>query len=436
MICTTPEFFRNQRQNAHCSRASSGSTKWLFVSAWILGFPRTAGSINVELTSLLTSSDGNDGSQNKWSEDIAAQIVPSSSMTDSTTAKSAQTLFATYGFILSSLFMRAGLVTGIIVVVLLLCALSIATYSYRRHRCRSATSRSFEDKNLGRFPEPAGVNSNTRIFSFGKALRLVIGHLVLSKGKSEVNNSEGPNAPSRPWYKGGSLSSRLRMHWLNEKEFVCVNKLKLYVESWSGEAWDWWPLCPSLEQPGEDESGLILHNLNGLSTLPWLRHTENRKTFRPRHWSVLEEANPQSTANEGDFWQSQSTSEPSRARSAITGGLPSERPFQATSNGNSSCHSDNDDVSRKGMDPSAPITAVDIVPPSNFTGFILFGVHGSQRLQSAYLRLAQIDVLDKDDDGFFDQMIVEFGRLRGFLRRTFSIWVFHTCDFITVRLSD
>ena len=84
------------------------------------------------------------------------------------------------------------------------------------------------------------------------------------------------------------------------------------------------------------------------------------------------------------------------------------------------------------MDSSATITAVDIVPPSKFTGFVLFGVHGSQRLQSAYLRLSQIDVFDKDDDDFFDQMIVEFKRLRGFLRRTFSIWVFHTCEFVTV----
>ncbi len=251
-----------------------------------------------------------------------------------------------------------------------------------------------------------------------------------------MNNSEGPKASSRPWFKWGSLFSRLLMHWLDGKEFVCINKLKLHVESWSGEAWDWWPLRPSFEQPRGDESRFRWHYLSGLFTSPWLRHTENRKSFRHRHKSVLEEADPQSTANEGDSWHSQSDSEQSRAKSTITGGLPSERPFQATSNGNSTCHSDNDDISKKGMDPSAPNTAVDIVPPSNFTGFILFGVHGSQRLQSAYLRLAQIDVLDKDDDGFFDQMIVEFGRLRGFLRRTFSIWVFHTCEFIKVRLSD
>ena len=251
-----------------------------------------------------------------------------------------------------------------------------------------------------------------------------------------MNNSEGPNASSRPWFKRGSLHSRLLMHWSNEKEFICLNKLKLHVESWSGEAWDWWPLCPSFEPPGEDESRLRLHTLHELSTLPWLRHSENRKSFKHRHCPGLEETNPQSTGNEGDFRPSQSTSEQGRAKSAITSGLPLERPFQATPNGNLSCHSDNDDVSRKGMDPSAPITAVDIVSPSNFTGYILFGVHGSQRLQSAYLRLAQIDVLDKDDDGFFDQMIVEFGRLRGFLRRTFSIWVFHTCEFITVRISD
>ena len=151
---------------------------------------------------------------------------------------------------------------------------------------------------------------------------------------------------------------------------------------------------------------------------------------------MLEKAILQSTACEGDFSQSQSNSEQSRANSAITRGLPLGRPFRATSKSNSTYRSDDDDVSKKGVDPSAPVTAVDIVPPSNFTGFILFGVHGSQRLQSAYLRLAQINVFGKDYARFFDQMIVEFRRRRGFLRRTFSIWVFHTCKVIMVRLND
>lgn len=69
------------------------------------------------------------------------------------------------------------------------------------------------------------------------------------------------------------------------------------------------------------------------------------------------------------------------------------------------------------------------MPPSNLTGFVLFGVHGSKRLQSACLRLAQIDVsIYKDDDSFFDEMTVQYKKLHGFIRWVLSIWVFSTCE--------
>ena len=352
-------------------------------------------------------------------------------MINNARAKSAQRSLANSNYISSSLVIDAGLITGIIVAALLACIIvAFAIHSsYRRYRCQF---RSFEDKKLGRVSGPVGVNG----FSFREALKLVIRHLFLSKGKSEMNISEGLNAPSKSSLIGRSLSSRLRMRLSNGKKYACINKLKLYVESWSGEAWDWWPLCPSIEQLGRDESRLKWHNISGPSTLPPSRHAENPKFLGHKHWTVLEKARLQSTAYEGDFPQSQSNSEQSRANSAISRGLPLERPYRATSRSNSTYHSDDDDFSKKGVDPSAPITAIDIVPPSNFTGFILFGVYGSQRLQSANLRLAQIDVFGKDDDGFFDQMIVEFRRLRGLFRRTFSIWIFHTCEFVMVRLSD
>ena len=325
-------------------------------------------------------------SQTRWSEDITPQILPLPSMTDKATAKSTQTPFADYNFINGSLAIDAGLITGIIFVPLSACIIAAFVIHYcplyKRHR---EILRLFKDKEFRYVSETADINNYTRDFSIRKAPRFIISHLALSQGKSEMNISEGPNALSRPPLKGRSLFSRLRMHWSNGKEYTWINKFKLYVESWSGEAWDWWPLCPSFEQP-----------------------------------------------EEGDFSQSQPNSEQNRANSAITRGLP----FRATTKGKSIYRSDNGDVSNKGVDPSAPITVVDIVPPSSFTGFVLFGVHGSQRLQGAYLRLAQIEVSDKDDDEFFDQMIVEFKRLRGFLRRTFSIWVFHTCEFIMVRLID
>ncbi|MCJ1358617.1 MAG: hypothetical protein MMC33_008617 [Icmadophila ericetorum] len=54
--------------------------------------------------------------------------------------------------------------------------------------------------------------------------------------------------------------------------------------------------------------------------------------------------------------------------------------------------------------PGAGI-ALDILPPSGLSGFVLFGVQGSTRLRSVRTRLAQIDVeLYKDDDSFFDEM--------------------------------
>lgn len=309
-------------------------------------------------------------------------------MTDKATANSTQRPFANYN-ISSSLVMETGLITGITSVALSACIIiAFVIYSCRRYRRQYATLRSIKDKKLGHVPETADVNNLREIFKIIKiikARRLAISHLALSKGKSGMNILEGPNTLSRPSLKGRSLFSRLRIYWSNWKEYTCMNKLKLYVESWSGEAWDWWPLCPSFEQP-----------------------------------------------EEGDFARSQPNSEQNRANSAITRGLP----FRATTKGKSIYRSDNGDVSNKGVDPSAPITVVDIVPSSSFTGFVLFGVHGSQRLQSAYLRLAQIEVSDKDDDEFFDEMIVEFRRLRGFIRRTFSIWVFHTCEFIMVRLND
>lgn len=200
-------------------------------------------------------------SQNNWSADITPQIVPLSSMTDNATARSAQRSFANYIYIdyiciSSSLLMDAGFIPGIIVVALLACmVVTFVTLSCRRYRCQFATSRSFEDGTVGRFLEPAGVNRFTGLFSIRNALDFVVRHLVLSKRKSKMNNLEGPTAPWRPSLNGRSLSSSLRMHWLTGKEYTCINKLKLYVESWTGEAWDWWPFRPSLEQVGETNRG-------------------------------------------------------------------------------------------------------------------------------------------------------------------------------------
>jgi hypothetical protein len=67
-------------------------------------------------------------------------------------------------------------------------------------------------------------------------------------------------------------------------------------------------------------------------------------------------------------------------------------------------------------------------------GFILFAVYGAPRLQSGRLRLAQIDIKKHaHDDSFFDEMAVQFKRLRGLFRWYLSIWIFQACTFSMVR---
>ena len=105
----------------------------------------------------------------------------------------------------------------------------------------------------------------------------------------------------------------------------------------------------------------------------------------------------------------------------------------ATSEDDSSDQLDEEADSRNNPNEPATSTAVEIMPPSNLTGFVLFRVHGSKRLQNAHLRLAQIDnAAYNDDDSFFDEMTVQYRKLRGFLRRVFSIWIFESCAFIMV----
>ena len=88
----------------------------------------------------------------------------------------------------------------------------------------------------------------------------------------------------------------------------------------------------------------------------------------------------------------------------------------------------------KGARPPGRSVAIDIVRPSTLRGFILFGVLGAKRLRNSRLRLAQIDVaVFIDDDSFFDEMTVQYKKLRGYMRWIFSIWQFRTCEFVMVR---
>ena len=93
---------------------------------------------------------------------------------------------------------------------------------------------------------------------------------------------------------------------------------------------------------------------------------------------------------------------------------------------------DEGDSSADGGIPGAGF-ALNIVEQNQMKGFVLFAVQGAKRLHSTRTRLAQIDVeIHKDDDSFFDELRIQYDKLRGLLRRIFSIWTFMTCEFVEV----
>ena len=154
-----------------------------------------------------------------------------------------------------------------------------------------------------------------------------------------------------------------------------------------------------------------------------LEALKSKATVRPETWERKKPTLP----SERHCSTSTSTSPGSESEVSVGNSSP------VTSEGDSSDPPDDESGSRKHHGASDTSTAVEIVPLNSMTGFVLFGVHGSKRLQNACLRLAQIDVaVYKDDDSFFDEMSVQYRKLRGFLRRVFSIWVFQTCEFIMV----
>lgn len=117
---------------------------------------------------------------------------------------------------------------------------------------------------------------------------------------------------------------------------------------------------------------------------------------------------------------------PSQSSSVTSGSGLSDQPDEDP---------DSDDGRKsfeKGLKTNKSV-AVDIIPPSKMKGYVLFGVQGSKRLRSAKTRLAQIDVeVYKDDDSFFDELVVQYKKLRGYFRWIFSIWAFRTCELIMV----
>lgn len=241
--------------------------------------------------------------------------------------------------------------------------------------------------------------------------------------------------------------SQFRMRILNGTEYNFTNSLKLRFQSLTGEPWDWWPLRPCFQQLLDDEVRIHWYCVSHCQNCLALGLLISRKDSGHAHWTVLSksdlvlalealnsQATTRSVPSERKNPQSSSKSR-SSARSSRSSGsetsLGDSSP--ATSEGGSSDQPDDYAGSGKKTEPSGTSTAVDIIPPSSLVGFVLFGVHGSKRLHNASLRLAQINVAAyKDDDSFFEEMNVQYQTLRGFLRRVFSIWIFHTCEFIMV----
>lgn len=183
------------------------------------------------------------------------------------------------------------------------------------------------------------------------------------------------------------------------------------------------------------------------STFSRSKHAESLKVLGHSHWTVLsqtglvplQETMKRKAAAQSTSSQRKKPSSPPENNSSTSTGRSSGSNSSTgssspnTSESGSSVPSDDYPGSDKSTNPPSTSTVVEIVPPNKLKGFVLFGVQGSKRLQSARLRLAQIDIeVHKDDDSFFDEMTIQYRKLRGFLRRVFSIWVFHTCDFVMV----
>ena len=98
--------------------------------------------------------------------------------------------------------------------------------------------------------------------------------------------------------------------------------------------------------------------------------------------------------------------------------------------------SGNDGPTDEKLGDSGQSSSIEIVPPSKMRGYIIFGVQGARRLYCLRTRIAQIDMaIIKDDDSFFDDLRVQYKKLRGYCRYVFSIWVFRTCEFNMVSLT-
>ena len=147
---------------------------------------------------------------------------------------------------------------------------------------------------------------------------------------------------------------------------------------------------------------------------------------------------PQSTTNITTVANSELSSSSESSQTSQNHSSASQPSSVTSDNDTSDLPSNSSDRDRTdkqgGREPqSNEELTLDMIPPSHLKGFVLFGVHGSKRLRRGKIRMAQIDVdIHKDDDSFFDEMILQYKNLRGYMRRIFSIWCFRTCELVKV----
>ena len=78
--------------------------------------------------------------------------------------------------------------------------------------------------------------------------------IQVMKSWDTVGRQEQQKSPIREGNEGHvKIADIPRMHVMNGEDNNVINSIKLYVEYLTGEAWDWWPLRPSIRQLLDDE---------------------------------------------------------------------------------------------------------------------------------------------------------------------------------------
>lgn len=68
--------------------------------------------------------------------------------------------------------------------------------------------------------------------------------------------------------------------------------------------------------------------------------------------------------------------------------------------------------------------------PLKMTGYVFLGVK-----RGVEHSVAEINVHGLGDDQFFKELRAEYHKMKGYLRRFFSVWRFAHCDFVKVELN-